>query len=75
MNREELVNNIKDGEIISKCDFSGMDLSGAELCGGIFEEVIFRKANLAGADLRESIFTKPDFSGADLSGVNMHSTV
>jgi len=56
MTPDELVANIRQGQVIQKEDFSGTDLSGLELAGGIFEEVNFTQANLAGAQLSESIF-------------------
>jgi len=46
--RGELINNIREGEIISKVDLSGMDLSGADLTG----------ADFSGAELESSVFEK-----------------
>ena len=39
--------------MISRVDLAGVDLTGASLGGGIFEEVSLRGARLAGATLRE----------------------
>ena len=69
MNRKELIRNVKNGEFVNKVDLSGMDLSRADLRGGIFMEVNFKNTNLTRASMRESVFQKCDFSGADMSFV------
>jgi uncharacterized protein YjbI with pentapeptide repeats len=42
--REELINNIKEGGIISKVDLSGMDITGADFSGAELESSVFEKA-------------------------------
>ena len=47
MNRQELEARVRGGEVISRVDLSGADLTGASLGGGIFEAVSLRGARLA----------------------------
>ena len=54
MNRDQLVNDIRNGEVITRVDFAGVDLSGLDLSGAVMERVGFAKANLTGAKMRQS---------------------
>ena len=52
-------------------DFTGTDLSDADLRACLFEQVRFKDANLAGADFRYCGFKKCDFTGADLTDAKL----
>lgn len=57
-----------------KTDFSGMDVSGANLSSSNFSQALFVKTNLAGADLTHSTFKFVDFSGAHFQGAQIGTT-
>ena len=48
MNREQLLDRIRHGEVIQRYDLSALDLTGADLSGGTFEQVRFAGAQLEG---------------------------
>ncbi|HEU5228727.1 MAG TPA: pentapeptide repeat-containing protein [Ktedonobacteraceae bacterium] len=52
--------------ILSRANFSGAKLIGAQL-----DDALCNEANFSGADLREAVCTKSDFRGANLSGANL----
>ncbi|TRX57680.1 pentapeptide repeat-containing protein [Fulvivirga sp. M361] len=54
-----------------KVDFSGADLSNADLRASIYDSVYFTGTNLAGADLRRSSFEECDFTLANMSGTKL----
>jgi len=55
MHRDDLVARIRAGEMITHVSLVGVDLSGADLSGGIFEEVNLVGANLFRADLLDVV--------------------
>jgi BTB/POZ domain-containing protein KCTD9 len=57
---------------IVECDFTGADLSDADLRACGFVRCSFRGANLAGADLRASSFEGCSFEGANAVGARLH---
>ena len=59
---------------LSKCDFSGRDLRGANLRGSNLSSASFAGANLCGADLRSANLFKVDFTDANLTRVDFRST-
>ena len=69
MTRDELLEFNRTGELVIEQDCSGLDLSGSDLSGGIFDKCNFDGSDLSNADFTESIFTECSFRDANLSGV------
>ncbi|MBG1259366.1 pentapeptide repeat-containing protein [Nostoc sp. BAE] len=71
-----LLEFILEGAMLKKIDFTGADLTQANLSGSNLEEVnfsnaILRNANLHGANLSNSILDKTTLVGANLSNCNL----
>jgi len=50
------------------CNFTGADLTGADLRASLFERCCFTGATLLGADVRQSTFDGCNFGGAKMNG-------
>jgi uncharacterized protein YjbI with pentapeptide repeats len=76
MNREAIVDAIRNGQTLpdknlAGIDLSNLDLSGANLAGCDLSGANLRNANLHRADLSDCRLCKADLRGADLSRANL----
>ncbi len=71
VDKTELEERVRHGEVVAEVDLSGRDLGGASLAGGIFDRVSFTDSWFEGADLHEAMFTSCDFSGSRLDRANL----
>jgi hypothetical protein len=62
------------GQNLSKCDFTGRDLRGANLRGANLSGADFERANLCGANLRGANLFKVDFKDANLTRADLRGT-
>jgi uncharacterized protein YjbI with pentapeptide repeats len=63
--------NRKHGTIIEDVDLTAINLSGADLDGVIFKNVILKSARMFGAFLGGARFDLVDMDGADLTGATL----
>ena len=62
---------LRFGTLLSQIDWSGVDLSGADLRGSMFTRGVFRGADLTGANLTGVLSLESDFGNADLRGARL----
>lgn len=60
---------------VLECDFTGADLTAADLRACRFERCVFRSATLSRADLRGSSFAACEFEAASMDGAKLHRRV
>lgn len=70
MEASELLERYANGER----DFSGVNCSGADLCGAYLGGSDFRGANFGEADLTGANLLRADFREADLTGATLRDT-
>ena len=63
MTADEVINNAQNGELLQRCDLSGLDLSKADLSGAVFDHCIMKGVKLVEATLeaaqREGSMAEP----------------
>ncbi len=79
-----LIEAVRSGKTLSGCDFSGLNLKGADLSGGLFDGcnfkgAVFYKTKAQNADFSnccfdEAYFEDSDLSGCDFSGATFKRT-
>jgi len=73
MTREEVLQAIANNQTIRTQNLTGIDLAGADLTGGRFENVSFHQADLRGINILKTGLKNCDFSGAHLDGTDLRS--
>ncbi len=72
MSRAAIEALVRDGEIIgAEHVYTGMDLSGADLSGGIFDGAGLAGCDLRGADFSEALLHDVRLDGANLAGARL----
>ncbi len=61
---------VKAGIPLNGMDFRGIQVSGADLSFGIFDNTQFQRADLSGVNLQGAWLRKTNFEGANLANVN-----
>ena len=73
-NSQQVAQDIRQGEAFREVSFAGMDFSGQDLSGGMFEKVDFSGVVFNQANLQEAVFIQCNFERAVFNGSNLYKT-